>query len=77
MPRLKSSPETREEGPRFSGGDIGVHLLVCMAVGCGLGYALDKWLGWTPWAMMAGGALGFGAWLRTVWKVFKGLGTRS
>jgi ATP synthase protein I len=58
--------------PPFSGGDLGIHLLVCVLVGGGLGYALDRWLGWAPWGMIAGGFLGFGAWLRAVWKVLGG-----
>lgn len=53
----------------FKGADIGVHMVVCVLVGGGLGFALDRWLGWTPWAMLVGGFLGFAAWFRTLMKM--------
>lgn len=52
----------------LGGADIGVNLLVSVLVAGALGYALDRWLGCKPWAMLGGGALGFGAWLRMVWR---------
>lgn len=64
----------KEAKASFSGADLGIHLMVCVLVGGGLGYALDRWLGWMPWGMLGGGMLGFAAWLRTMWKV---LGTRD
>ncbi len=59
---------------KMGGADIGVHLIVCVLIGGGLGFALDRWLGGTfdyrgPWAMLAGGVLGFAAWFRTLMKL--------
>lgn len=78
MPRQKGSQEpgsqvAREEEGRasFSGADIGVHFIVCILVGCAFGYAFDRWLGWAPWGMLAGGFVGFAAWLRAVWKMLQ------
>lgn len=53
----------------FTGMDIGLNLLVSVMACGAAGYGLDRWLGWTPWAMLVGGFLGFGAWLVTVWRM--------
>ena len=58
-------------GASFSGGDLGVHLLVCVLVTGALGYALDMWAGSRPWGMLGGGFLGFFAWLWEVWRAMK------
>lgn len=78
MPRPPKSrndePGTRNEGgggAAMRGGDIGVHLFVCVGLGAGLGYLLDRWMGWGAWGLTVGCFLGFGAWLRAVWKVMK------
>lgn len=51
------------------GVDVGMHLMVSVMVCGALGYALDRWLGWAPWAMLVGGFLGFGAWLLSIWRM--------
>lgn len=63
-PRDDETPVTATRA--WGGADIGIHLLVCVLVGGGLGFALDRWLGWAPWLMLAGGFLGFAAWFRGV-----------
>ena len=55
--------------PAFAGADVGINLVICVLVGGGLGYLLDRWLGWQPWAMLVGGVLGFGAWFRTLMRM--------
>lgn len=59
---------------KMGGADIGIHLIVCVLIGGALGFALDRWLGQAfdyrgPWAMLAGGLLGFVAWFRTLMKL--------
>lgn len=60
-----------DKRPELRGVDLGINLLVSVLVAGGLGYALDRWLGSLPWGMLAGGVLGFGAWLRQMWKVMQ------
>jgi len=55
------------EGSALRGVDLGLSLVVSVLLVGGAGYALDRWQDWTPWGMLAGGALGFAAWLRMVW----------
>jgi F0F1-type ATP synthase assembly protein I len=50
---------------------LGIHLVVCVLLAGGAGYALDGWLDSAPWAMLVGGTLGFAAWLRLVWQAMK------
>ena len=68
MPKDHEPLENSVHRP-MRGADIGVHLLVCVIIGGGIGFALDRWLGWVPWAMLAGGFLGFAAWFRTLMKM--------
>lgn len=55
---------------------IGVELVVGVAVGAGGGWALDRWLGTTPWLMMLGLILGFAAGLRNVFRSAETMGAK-
>ena len=37
---------------------LGVQIAASMALFAGLGYAIDRWLGTSPWGILAGAALG-------------------
>ena len=53
----------------MSGGDLGVHLVVCVLVASTLGYGLDMWADSRPWGLLGGIALGFAAWMWQMWKL--------
>lgn len=53
----------------LGGADLGLNLIISVLVAGGLGYAADRYFGTLPLWMLVGGALGFGAWLRTIWVV--------
>lgn len=57
--------------PALRGVDIGLNLLVSVLVAGAAGYGLDVWLETRPFVMLAGGFLGFGAWLWQVWKMMQ------
>jgi hypothetical protein len=82
--RLKPKPEVRimpqaapetptapDHPPAWGGADLGIHLMVCVGVAGVTGYGLDIWLGTLPWLALLGCICGFGAWLRTMWRVFQ------
>jgi len=52
---------------------IGVEMVVTVAVGAGLGYALDAWLGTAPLLMVVLLFLGAAAGVSNVYRVVKGL----
>lgn len=70
---MNGQPDQPRDAPQpaWRGGDLGIHMIVCLCVGGAMGYGLDSWLGWKPWLTLAGFFLGFAAWLRTMWQVFK------
>ena len=37
---------------------LGFEFASIVAVGCLIGYGLDRWLGWQPWGMIGGAVLG-------------------
>ena len=47
---------------------IGIELVVGVCVGTGIGYAIDRWTGHPPWAMIVGLLVGFAAGLRNVFR---------
>ncbi|OIQ98326.1 ATP synthase protein I [mine drainage metagenome] len=51
---------------------IAIELVVNIAVGAGLGYFLDKWLGTKPWLMVVFVFLGAAAGVVNVYRVAKG-----
>ncbi len=53
---------------------IGVELVSALAVGTGIGYGLDLWLGTKPWLMVLFFFLGSAAGVLNVWRVVNGMG---
>src|SRR5215217_8572356 len=48
-----------------------VDMIAGLLVGGFLGYWLDRWLGWTPWALVAGLILGFAAGANNAWRAIR------
>lgn len=53
---------------------IGTELVAGIAVGVGIGWALDRWLGTKPWLMIALFVLGAAAGMMNVYRAVAGLG---
>jgi ATP synthase protein I len=53
---------------------IGLELVVAVAVGVAIGWALDRWLGTRPWAMLVFLFLGIGAGMLNVYRAVSGMG---
>jgi len=53
---------------------IGLELVVAVAVGTGVGWALDRWLGTRPWGVILLLFLGFGAGIWNVYRALTGMG---
>jgi len=52
-------------------GSIGMVMALSAFVGFGLGYALDRWLGTTPWLSVAGLLLGVAAGFREAFSIIR------
>ena len=65
-------------GPSMSGMGIafriGVELVAALAVGVGIGWLLDSWLGTKPWFLVVFFFLGSAAGILNVWRAVSGLG---
>jgi ATP synthase protein I len=55
---------------------IGVELVVGLAVGGGVGYLIDRWLGSSPWLTILFFFFGAGAGVMNVYRAVNGLGSR-
>lgn len=53
---------------------LSVEFVAGIAVGVGIGYGLDRWLGTAPWLMMLFLLLGGGAGVMNAYRAAKGLG---
>jgi ATP synthase protein I len=53
---------------------IGIELVTAVAVSVGLGWALDRWLGTRPWAMVTLFFLGIAAGMLNVYRALTGTG---
>jgi len=53
---------------------IGVDLAAALAVGLGIGYLLDAWLGTKPWLLVLFFFLGAGAGVLNVYRAVQGMG---
>jgi ATP synthase protein I len=53
---------------------VGVEMVAGVAVGAGIGYALDRWLGTGPWLMIVFFFLGAGAGMMNVFRAATGQG---
>jgi ATP synthase protein I len=54
---------------------IGLELVVAVVFGLGVGWAIDRWLGTKPWAMLAFLLLGIAAGMLSVYKAMTGMGS--
>jgi ATP synthase protein I len=81
--RLKKLRGTVEK-PRTNDGSSGVShrqtgvayrvlvdMIAGLLVGGFLGYGLDRWLGWTPYALLGGLILGFAAGANNAWRAIR------
>jgi len=72
------TPATRRgpgsKPPMGIGFRIGVDVAAALAVGMGIGYALDYWLGTRPWLMVVFFFLGAGAGVLNVYRAVRGMG---
>jgi F0F1-type ATP synthase assembly protein I len=56
-PRRRDEQAERSEWIRFTG--LGFEFIAAVVVCGAIGYGLDRWLGLTPWMLIAGVAMGF------------------
>jgi len=68
-PRKASSlaDTVRTLGPLTS---VGISFVLAIVMGAGIGLALDKWLGSTPWAFLVFFAIGVAAGILNVYRAF-------
>jgi ATP synthase protein I len=65
--RNGADPEGGDEpatGDWYKLAGLGFEFIAAVAVGIGIGYLLDRWLGIAPWGLIGGVALGFTLGLR-------------
>lgn len=61
--KLVTDDRAGDAAKGVSGLDVGMRL-VGFVLGLGaLGLAVDRWMGWGPWLMLAGIVVGFAGWL--------------
>ncbi|HTI86380.1 MAG TPA: AtpZ/AtpI family protein [Alphaproteobacteria bacterium] len=53
---------------------VGIELVSALAVGVGIGWLLDRWLGTKPWLMVVFFFLGSAAGVLNVWRAMSGIG---
>lgn len=66
LPRIRSSVGTAMVGVDHAS-IMGMELISAILLWTGLGYLLDRWLGTTPWLLVAGGLLGNAAGIYLIW----------
>ncbi|MGE5539905.1 MAG: AtpZ/AtpI family protein [Gemmatimonas sp.] len=76
--------DSRTGGGKRSGGQpmsglglafrVGIELVSALAVGVGIGWFLDRWLGTKPWLMVVFFFLGAAAGVLNVWRAVSGIG---
>jgi ATP synthase protein I len=70
-------PGPGEQSPKSALGlafRVGVELVSALAVGLGIGWLLDSWLGTRPWLMLAFILLGGAAGILNVYRMARGFG---
>jgi len=78
--RVHPAPKAGEagSGPSLSGIGfafrVGIELVSALAVGVGIGWLLDRWLGTRPWLMVVFFFLGAAAGVLNVWRTVSGIG---
>lgn len=53
---------------------IATEMVVGVAVGAGIGYGIDRWLGSRPWCMIVFTLLGFAAGMLNIFRITRGYG---
>jgi ATP synthase protein I len=53
---------------------MGIEVFAALAVGCGMGLLLDRWLGTGPWLLILFFFLGSGAGVMNVYRASRGMG---
>jgi ATP synthase protein I len=48
-----------------------IDMIAGLLVGGVLGYGLDRWLGWTPYALICGLVVGFAAGINNAWRAIR------
>ena len=71
-PAARSGPGSRP--PMGIGFRVGVDVAAALAVGLGIGYLLDAWLGTKPWLLVVFFFLGAGAGVLNVYRAVQGMG---
>jgi ATP synthase protein I len=79
--RLKAARGTTAEKPRQSNAmsqrqtgvayRVLVDMIAGLLLGGFLGYWLDRWLGWAPWALVSGLILGFIGGVNNAWRTIR------
>ena len=80
--RARGKPGDAQDGPAGDGGGggtsglgiafrIGTELVAGVAVGLGIGWGLDRWLGTGPWLMVVFFFLGSAAGILNVWRTME------
>ncbi|MEM8771885.1 MAG: AtpZ/AtpI family protein [Pseudomonadota bacterium] len=72
--RADHDPEEKSEGGGAAWGNalrLSTELIAGLFVGILLGYGLDRWLGTSPWLLLAGIGIGFAAGLRNISRSMK------
>jgi ATP synthase protein I len=76
--RHGGKPERAGSAPDKSGLSIafriGVELVAALAIGVGIGWVLDRWLGSSPWLLILFFVLGAAAGIMNVFRVARGYG---
>lgn len=71
----KPGPETSEKGNVLSlAFRVAVEIVSAVAIGVGIGWLLDDWLGTKPWLMLVFIVLGFAAGILNVYRMASGFG---
>ena len=50
---------------------VGIEFIVAVALFAGIGYAIDRWRGTSPWGVLIGAAIGFAVGLRAMIRAAK------
>ena len=67
-PRQSNAMSQRQTGVAYR---VLVDMIAGLLLGGFLGYWLDRWLGWTPWALVSGLILGFIGGVNNAWRAIR------
>ncbi|MFO1084028.1 MAG: AtpZ/AtpI family protein [Reyranellaceae bacterium] len=68
VPQQSSGMSHRQTGVAYR---VLVDMIAGLLVGGFLGYWLDRWLGWAPYALVAGLVVGFAAGVNNAWRAIR------